>query len=152
MVSPELLRRYAFFAGLSLDHIVTLAKAAREVTLETGQFIFHEEDELDTFYLVLEGEVSILIELPEKQREVIVNVVRAGAIFGWSGLLPPYLATASAKAAMNCRVVAFAGPEIKQAFERDPVFAYLITQRIAQVARDRLHELRIESLAWNEER
>ena len=28
MVSPELIRRYPFFAGLSYEQIVTLAKAA----------------------------------------------------------------------------------------------------------------------------
>ena len=56
MVSPELLRRYPFFAGLSHDYLSKLAKMSEELAVEEGHYFFHEEDELDTFYLTLEGD------------------------------------------------------------------------------------------------
>jgi CRP-like cAMP-binding protein len=149
MVSPELLRRYAFFGGLEIEHIDALARAADELTVDTGQFFFHEGDELDHCYVLLEGEVEVLTELPEKGIEAVTTVVDEGEMFGWSGLIPPYAATAAARAATQpCRVVAFDCVALRQQFEDDPRFGYLMTQRMAQVMRERLSVLRIESLAF----
>ncbi len=148
MVSPELLRRYTFFGGLSMEHIVILAQHASEMTIDQGQFFFHEEDTLDAAYILVEGEVSILTELPEKKMEIVTGVIKPGEMFGWSALLPPYLATASARASKPCRVIAFNCQVLRALFEEDAPFAFVLTQRIAQVIRERLQSLRIESLAY----
>jgi CRP-like cAMP-binding protein len=149
MVSPELLRRYAFFGGLEIEHIDALARVAEELTVEEGHFFFHEEDALDYCYVLLEGEVEVLTELPDKGLEAVTTVVAEGEMFGWSGLIPPYEATAAARAsAQPCRVVAFDCVALRQQFEADPRFGYLLTQRITQVMRERLSVLRIESLAY----
>ena len=49
MVSPELIRRYPFFAGLDYDHIVKLSKVADEKSVEAGHCFFHETDDLINF-------------------------------------------------------------------------------------------------------
>jgi CRP-like cAMP-binding protein len=146
MVSPELLRRFTFFGGLSMEQVVALAKVAQETTLEAGQFLFHEGDDLVYSYLVLEGEVALVFELEGRERDVVISDLREGELFGWSGILPPYQATASARATTACHVVAFDCLELRQYFEQDIEFAFVLTQRIAQLLRDRLHGLRIESL------
>lgn len=146
MVSPELLRRFPFFGGLSMDQVVALAKVAQETTVEAGQFIFHEDDDLVYSYLVLEGDVALVFELEGRAREVVISDLREGDLFGWSGILPPYQATVSAMASTTCRLVAFDCLELRQSFAHDIEFAFVLTQRIAQLLRDRLHGLRIESL------
>jgi hypothetical protein len=45
-------------------------------------------------------------------------------------------------------VVAFDCVALRQQFENDPRFGYLLTQRMAQVMRERISTLRIESLAF----
>ncbi len=162
MISPELIRRYPFFAGLSHDHIVTLAKVADELTVETGYYFFHEGDELERLYLVVEGAVAIVIEVPAqdvehelsgqltgelKTSDVVISAVGPGEVFGWSALVPPHQATTSGKATTPCRVIAFDCQELLSIFEDDCLFGYLMTQKIAQVVRDRLRDMRIESLA-----
>lgn len=162
MVSTELLRRYPFFAGLSRAHLNTLAKISDEITVEADDYFFHEEDELDHFYIILEGAAAIVFELPErdvkhkiadqfarelKTKDVVVSTVGTGDIFGWSGLVPPYKATAGAKALTRCRVAAVRSKELVTIFEEDYRFGYMMTQKAAQVIRDRLRDLRIESLA-----
>jgi CRP-like cAMP-binding protein len=151
MVSPELLRRYTFFGGLSMEHIVILANLAHELTIEEGTYFFHEDDDMDFAYLLVEGDAAIVIELLEKQSEITINDVKPGEVLGWSGILPPHKATASAKAQTACTVVAFDCQAIRQQFDDDVAFAYVLTLRVAQVLRDRLHELRIESLAFSAE-
>ena len=66
MIPTELLRRYPFFAGLNDDYMVTLAKSAVEFTVDEEHCFFHEGDILDHFYLVLEGTISIVIEVPDR--------------------------------------------------------------------------------------
>jgi CRP-like cAMP-binding protein len=161
MVSPELIRRYPFFSGLDYDHVVKLANVADEQTVEAGQYIFHEGDELENFYLILEGAVAIILEVPDrdveqqlsgqltgklKTKDVITSTVGTGDVFGWSGLIPPHKSTAGAKAITPCRVVAFNCEELWQIFEEDCRFGYIMTQKGAQVIRERLRDMRIESL------
>jgi CRP/FNR family cyclic AMP-dependent transcriptional regulator len=158
MISPELLRRYPFFAGLTADQLVTIARSAEELEFEAGQYLFHEGRTLNTFYLILEGKVDITIgllehgekkpstELAEKRREIVLSTVSAGEIFAWSALVPPHHATSNGRAATNCRVVAFDRPPLQTAFEADPSFGYQMMLRVAQIARDRLQSLHNESL------
>jgi len=95
MISTELLRRYPFFAGLNDDYMATLAKSAVEYTVDEGHCFFPEGGILDHFYLVLEGTIAIVIEIPDrdevqtltrqltgnlKNRDVTVSTVRPGNI------------------------------------------------------------------------
>lgn len=146
MVSPEILRRYPFFTGLSMDQIVTLAKAAQELSVEKEHYFFKEGDELDNFYLVLEGQAGVIVKLPQK--DVVFTTLGSGDIFGWSALVPPKTATSGAKALSNCRVIVFNGLEVWNKLEVDPQFGFIMMQRIAQVIRKRLEYLRIETLAF----
>jgi CRP-like cAMP-binding protein len=162
MVSPELLRRYPFFAGLDYEHIVKLARVADEERVENGHWFFHECDELESIFLVMEGAVAIVFEVPDqdveqqvagqltgelKTKDVTVSTVGTGDVFGWSGLIPPNTATASAKAITPCRVLSFDSEELLQTFEEDCRFGYVMARKAAQVIRERLRDLRIESLA-----
>jgi CRP-like cAMP-binding protein len=92
--------------------------------------------------------VSILIELREKQQEVVSSTINPVDIFAWSALVPPYQSTAGAKATTTCRIVAFDCVQLRPYFESDYQFAYLMTQRAAQGFRERLNDMRIESLAY----
>ncbi len=162
MVSPELLRRYPLFAGLSYQEIVTLAELADEVTVETGHYFFHEGDDLHTFHLVMEGAVAIVMEVPApgvehtlseqftrqfRTKDIVISTIGPGEVFGWSGLVPPHKATAGAKAMTPCRVITFSCPELLRTFEEDCRFGYLMMQKTAQIIRERLRDTRIQSLA-----
>jgi CRP/FNR family cyclic AMP-dependent transcriptional regulator len=162
MISPELIRRYPFFAGLSHEHITTLAKVAEELNVEVGHYFFHEGDELTHFYIVLEGAVAIVIEVPARDvehklaeqfsgelrtREEVLSAIGPGEVFGWSALVPPHQAMSSGKATTPCRGVAFDAKQLFKIFETDCGFGYIMMQKMAQVVRDRLRDMRTESLA-----
>jgi CRP-like cAMP-binding protein len=156
MVSPELIRRYPLTANLTMEQIVALAMAAKEFTVEKDAFIFQENDELDHFFMVLDGKVGILVGQPgaEMDRpdtfygaENIISTVCPGEIFGWSGLVPPQKATSSARAMIPTQIISVDCRELQQAFEKDYRFAFIMMQTMAQVIRDRLHDLRVECLS-----
>ena len=166
MVSPELIRRYPFFSGLNMEQINFLAKVADENILEEGEYLFREEEETNQFFLLIEGAVGIIFELPEREveqklsdqfarklqtKDIVVSTVSPGDVFGWTGLVPPHIATAGAKTLTPCRIVSFNTKVLMETFEDDCRFGYIMTQKAAQVMRDRLHDMRIESLAYFQE-
>lgn len=162
MISPELIRRFPFFAGLDHEQIAALANVAQEQNVDTGKYFFREGEELCCFYLLLEGAVGIVVELPDqkvehtvaeqitgefKTRDVVVTTVGPGEVFGWSGLVSPHEATAGAKALVPSRVVTFDCRELRKIFQDDCRFGYLMMEKIARLIRSRLRDLRTESLA-----
>lgn len=147
MISPELIRRYALFADLDWEQIVALAMAAEEQEAAAGEYFFREGEELNRFYLMVEGKAAIVVELPGQDREVIVGTVGPGEMFGWSALVAPHSSTAHTRALTRCRVVAFDCRPLREQFERDPRFGYLMMEKAAQVIRQRMRDSRIEGLA-----
>jgi len=146
MVSPEILRRYPLFAGLSMHQIDILAMVGQEVSLKKDHSFFEEGDDLNNFFLVMEGQAGIIIKRPKI--DVVYTTLGSGDVFGWSALVPPKTATAGAKALTDCKVITFDGIELWKKFEDDPQFGFIMMQRIAQVIRKRLEYMRIETLAF----
>ena len=162
MISPELIRRYPFFSGLSHDQVVALAKLASEETVADGHYFFHEGEILNKLYLILEGAVAVVMEVPEdgahqsvadqfarqlQTTDVVISAIGPGEVFGISSLVPPHTAMAGAKATTPCRVASFNSPELLQTFKDDCQFGYLMSQKAARVFRDRLQDMRVESLS-----
>lgn len=159
MVSPEVLRSFSFFAGLSHDQLTTLAMASTELTVAPGHLFFYEGGDLDTLYLLLDGSVALSLSVPEKgsraiiplpsvpAREFVVSELRPPEIFAWSALVPPYKATSNGRALQRSRVVAINCRELRNGFKDDPAFGYAMLVKVAQIARDRILALHYESLA-----
>ncbi len=161
MISAQLIRRYPFFADLEPKDVEIVARSGDEKKVQAGDAFFHEGDELDHFYLVVEGAVAIVMEITDRDqpqpksgqlsgnlttKDLTVSTVGTGEVFGWSGLLPPSNATSGAMALSPCKVVAFDCVQLREAFEQDCRFGYLMTQKAAQVIRRRLRDTRVESL------
>jgi hypothetical protein len=150
MISPELLRRYPFFAEVSHEYLVELAKLTSEINADSGEYFFHEGDRVDKMYLVVEGAVSILFEVPDQDveipvsdqlmgdmptREVAISAVGPGNPFGWAGLIPPHEAFASAKAIAPSKVITFDCINNIKAFTSSGIYYIMVRCRYFQ-ARD----------------
>ena len=90
--------------------------------------------------------LAVAPELAPKARELVVSTSGPGEVFAWSALVPPCVAISSGKAQTPCRAVAFDCGELRARFEDDPRFGFLMTQKAAQVIRDRLRDMHLESL------
>lgn len=163
MISPELIRRYPLSSGLSFDRITTLAVAANEVTVEAGHYFFYEGDTLRELFLVMDGQVDIVVSIPDRNHvqhiaeqimgnfvteDIIVSNAGPGQLFAWSALIPPHVSTAGAKAVTPTRVLAFDNEDLFKIFQEDCNFGYLMLQKVASVTRQRLRDMQIQSLAY----
>ena len=163
MISSEFIRRYPLSSGLNFDQITTLAAVADELTVQTGHYFFHEGDRLRELYFVMDGEVDIVVSIPDRNHvqhiaeqivgnfvteDVTISNVGPGQLFAWSALIPPHVSTAGARAATPTRVLVFDCEELLRIFQEDREFGYLMLQKIASVIRQRLRNLQIQSLAY----
>ncbi len=166
MISPEMLRAFPFFAGLTHAQIVKLSDVAAVLNVDSDYYFFKEGEIIKRFYFILEGSVSINIAIPDPNveqpfsrqitRELYTQDVRMstlgrGEVFGWSAIIPPHESTASVRAITPARVIEFDFEALRPNIENDCWFAYLLTQKAAQIIRERMRAIRIELLAVNAE-
>lgn len=153
VISIDMISRYPFFADFNHDQITILANVAEGITKQTGEYIFHEGDDLCCFYIVIEGAVGVVHETPQQEgqeqtEDVLFSAIGPGGAFAWSALVPPHKATASTKALSPCWLVGFDCKKLIENFEVDCEFGYRMLMKVAQISRDRLRDTRIESLVF----
>ena len=151
MVSPELIRRYKYFSSISNEQLTKLASIAEEVEFEPGHYFHQEGDDIGKVYIVVEGDISLITSLPQQDKEVVINTMGAGDVFGWTSLLPPYTAGSGAKSASKCTLIEFESTKLREKFEGDYKFGYLMMIKIAQIIRERLDAIVMETLAYQAE-
>jgi CRP-like cAMP-binding protein len=153
VITPDMISRYPFFADLAPDHVAILASVAEGLTTQTGEYIFHEGDNLCCFYIVVEGAVGVVYEVIKQgdqgqKEDVVFSAIGPGGAFAWSALVPPHIATASAKALSPCWLISFDCQKLSKIFEDDCEFGFRMLMKVAQISRDRLRDTRIESLVF----
>lgn len=100
-----------------------------------GTTIISEGVPCPSIGVVVSGRIAIRMSLPGGAERTILTV-EPGDVFGWSAVLPPAVATASAVAIAPTRAVIFDGEDLRAAFASDPDLAAAVYSRLlASVAR-----------------
>jgi CRP-like cAMP-binding protein len=148
MVSPELLRRFPFFAGLTDEEIKSIAMISDEQKYDANSFIFREGNKADKLFILIEGTVDIMINTDEEglQHET-VSTLSHGDVFCWSAVVEPHNLTASAFAATPVTVIAMDGAGLRALFELDCHLGFRILQKSATIISSRLKDTRIQMLS-----
>jgi len=74
------------FTSLSESSLTALAKGCRFISVEKGDILFFQADDSDAAFVVQTGRVSIILNSPDG-REMVINEMRAGDLFGELGIL-----------------------------------------------------------------
>ena len=155
MVSPEVLRRFPFFANFSHAQLVSLAMLGEEISFSDQETILREGEEAKALYFLLEGCVDLyyLVQdafLPKNRREVPVCQISVSEPFGISSLIEPHTLTSTARSCHNSKVIRFDVQELQKAFANDPTMEILLMRKAAKAAMERLHATRIQlAAAWS---
>jgi CRP/FNR family transcriptional regulator, cyclic AMP receptor protein len=146
VISPELLRRNPFFAGLTTDHLRGIAMIANEVTFPANTYIFKEGEEARYLYVLVAGEVELLhsVGYGDAVTDTYVGSITQGEIFGISTMIEPFLLTASAKSEDPVETIQIEAAGLRAMCEVDHGLGYLLMQHLAHTLIGRLHEARIQ--------
>ena len=118
MISPEMLRRYPYFADVSEESLRQVAMISEEENVAAGAVIFCEGDKADDLYIIAEGEVDIQYTLGSGEQRTVDTAV-AGELIMWSALVEPFRSTAIGTARQATKLVAIKGEKLRDLCEKD---------------------------------
>ena len=139
----KVLCEHPFFDDFPEHHLGLIVGCASNVRFETGQFIFHEGEEANTFYLIRQGKVALQI-FSERRGPLTLLTLGEGEILGWSWLFPPHRYKFSARALEPTRAFAIDGQCLRGKAEHDHDLGYDLLNRFAPVVERALEATRLQ--------
>ena len=141
----RIVREHRFFAGLDDGFCKLVCGCAKNVRFDAGQYLFHEGDPADQFYLIRHGRVALEITAPGLGA-VAFQTAREGEVVGVSWLIPPYRWTYDAKALELVRAISMDAKCLRGKCEADHDLGYEMMKRFVPVLVQRLQATRLQIL------
>ncbi len=130
----QVLHNHAFARGFSDEWIASLAPLAHEITFEENEVILVDGQRSASFYLIVEGSVSVELRTPHYV--VTVEALGPGRVFGWSALLDRQDTFFQVRARERTNALRFDGAELKAKCHAEPELGLALFERtLAVVAR-----------------
>jgi len=133
------------FSNLSPEEIQTFIYIAKERFFEKGQAIFYEEDMGTSFYIIVSGQVKIVM-LSSDGREHILGVLKDKDFFGEMSLLDGEPRSATAIALEDVKVLSISRDAFMKLLRENPDICLKILVTLSK--RLRQTDKRVESLAF----
>ena len=130
------------FRGAAPEHLSSLEGLAREVELEARSTVFEEYDRADQVYVILSGEVSLVICEGGECRQI--GVVGEGDILGWSGVLQRARLFDTAITLTPVKALVFDSKELMDFCEANPSFGFVFMRKAATALATRLSGTRLQ--------
>jgi CRP-like cAMP-binding protein len=149
MVSPELLRRYPFFALLNDEQLAAIAMIAQEKCYPKGALLVKENTSAVILALLIEGDVDLIYSGGGEGAicNALVGSIAPGEPYGVSSLIEPYRYTATAKATMPVKVIELDGVALRNLVEKDGKLGYILMRNVSIAVLERLRYTQVELAA-----
>ena len=141
----RIVKEHPFFAGMPNAFQELVSGCAKNVHFGAGQYLFHEGEPADWFYLLRHGQVALQVTAPGRGA-VTFQTMAEGEIVGLSWLIPPYRWTYDAKAIELTRAIAMDAKCLRQKCEADHDLGYELMKRFAGAMGERLRATRLQVL------
>jgi CRP-like cAMP-binding protein len=157
MDGPELMSNFPIFSGVSRNHLFEIGQYLETLECHSGETVFREGEKASKLYGVLSGEVELLLVAKDKimntdvrfedytrteteiiEREIVVDSVESGEIFGWSSLTPSGQFTSKAVCVEPTKLFALSATNLRGFFNHHPQIGYLFMERLTEIISNRL--------------
>lgn len=157
MLDAQLLQGVQFFSDFSTDRLAEIAAKGQIMEMKPSDVIFNMDEPAHCLYGVLEGEVRLTLMFREKkfktqiqyeevkrtqeevvEREIEVETVGVGEVFGWSSFTSLGRWTSTARCSRAGRIFMLPTDVMKAHFEKDPQMGYQVMRRLHEVIATRL--------------
>jgi CRP/FNR family cyclic AMP-dependent transcriptional regulator len=138
----DMVKDHGILKDLDPRYIEKLVNLALEAYFQPDQIVFREGDLNGTFYLLVSG--TIALEMLPYGRAIRVQTLHEGDPMGFSALLENRGKQFQARATSHVHALAFEGQRVRQAFEEDPAFGYVMMKRLLTTVTERLDATRVQ--------
>ena len=121
------------FSDLNETSMYLLARASRFQRVEKGEILFFQSDPSELAYLVRSGDISIVLNSPDG-RDMVINEMHAGDMFGELGILTNKPRSTSAVAHSNSELIVIPRQAFLHIMDAEPQLA----RRILEITANRL--------------
>lgn len=159
MLDNEQLAEFFIFSEISKGEISELAQCGELLEFDTNEIIFREGENALNLYGVFDGEVELSILFKDKilkkdiqyeesivtrietlEKNIVIDTIKPGEIFGWSAFINPRLFTSTAKCAKPTRVFSLVATDLQVIFDKNPQVGYFFINRLAEIISKRLRD------------
>jgi sigma-B regulation protein RsbU (phosphoserine phosphatase) len=128
----NLLARIPFFTALPPEELNRLVSELEVVNLKSGDILFHEGDPGEHLYVVVNGELEILMA-PGTNNELILNVLHEGEYLGEMSLIQPDgVRTASARARGEVVLLSMSRDQFRDLLQHHPELSVQMVSVLSQ--------------------
>ena len=149
MVSPELLRRYSFFAMLNDEQLKAIAMIAEEKSYPKDTLLVKENTTATVLSLLIEGDIDLIFSGGGEGAIVnaLVGSIAPGEVYGVSSLIEPYRYTATARATMPVKVGEINSTALRTLIDKDEKLGCAVMRNLAAAVLERLKYTQVELAA-----
>lgn len=150
MISPELLEKVEAFKAMSEEQKETLLPFCEELDYKRGDKLFTEGDDARHLWTVIEGQVDLRFEMPDRRPASADQTVSSVEVrkrdkesktLGWSCFVPPYKMRLSAFCETEtCKIVRVRKQDLMPLFKKDARMGFLFMTYIVKVVGYRFHQ------------
>lgn len=143
-----MLRNVPLFSSMTLEQLEAIHHCLSEQHYTAGETIFNEGDVGDEMYIVLEGEVDILIKL-DTPNPIHLTSVGPDSYFGEMSVLDNEPRSAAARTSKESRLLMLKGEQLKELVYIMPEIAFTIFKVLSE--RLRRSDKRLDTLTRDQE-
>jgi len=141
----EILQEHPFFAGAPAELVRLVAGCARNRMFRAGEYLFHEGDPANEFFLIRQGKVALEINAPGRA-PIVFETLTVGDFAGASWLIPPYRWVFDARAVELTRTTGIDAACLRGKCDVDHDLGYEMMKRFLPALVKRLHATRLQIL------
>ena len=146
----KFLRGLPLFATLDEKALQLLAQACKFQRAEKGTILFYQSDPSECAYVVQQGDISIVLSSSDG-RDMVINEMRAGDIFGELGVLTKQPRSTSAMARANSDILVIPYDAFLRVVDAEPQLARRILELLPSVCREAVN-VKALWLSWMRKR
>jgi CRP-like cAMP-binding protein len=142
-ITTEDLKNVGFFEGYTDEQLKKFIAISSVKEFKVQEILFEQYDELKDLYVLLEGCLSIGINLTQEKR-IRLGTLEEGQLFSWSAVFNPYISTAWVMATCHTKVLAVDAKKLTHEFEKNCEFGFKTMTKIALTISRRLSDTRYQ--------
>lgn len=137
----KLISQVPLLAGLTEEHLTSLAKVCRFEQIGKGDYIIERNDTSRRFFLLLSGQVRML-DMNRQGQEIALAIIDAPTHFGELAVIDGYPRSAAVQATARCEIAVMGVKDAETLIYTVPQISRRIMQNLAAVIRkNNLHRL-----------
>ncbi len=143
--TEQILVEHSFFSGLEDAFRTLVGGCAKTMSFEAGDYLFHEGDPADWFYLIQHGRVALEIMAPGRGA-LTFQTIGEGDVLGMFWLMPHCHWSHDARALELTRAIVIEAACLRRKCEEDHNLGYDLMKRFVPILLRRLENAQLQML------